>query len=154
MTSPLDNRIPPPIVSVLIGLGMWAASFVVPAVPLPAIARFAMLAVVMLIGGLYGGRAIAGFARAKTTINPVNIAAASTLVTSGIYALSRNPMYVGLAALLVSLALLLSNAWLQLGPLCFILFTTRFQIIPEERVLQDKFGSEYMAYRNRVRRWL
>ena len=52
------------------------------------------------------------------------------------------------------LALLLSNAWLLLGPLLFVLYITRFQIIPEERVMQAKFGSAYDAYRTRVRRWL
>ncbi|MDP9086430.1 MAG: isoprenylcysteine carboxylmethyltransferase family protein [Pseudomonadota bacterium] len=154
MSGPLDNRIPPPVMTVITGIAMGAASFVVPATIMPPILRFGALGVVMLVGGIFGARAFAAFAKAKTTINPVDIDAASSLVTTGIYAVSRNPMYVGLATLLVSLALALSNAWLLLGPLFFIVFTTRFQIIPEERAMLAKFGADYAAYRRRVRRWL
>lgn len=154
MTSFLDNRIPPPVVTALIAVGMVAASTVTPAVDIPPVVRFSAMGVVLLVGGVYGARAFAAFARAKTTVNPVNIAAASSLVVSGVYSASRNPMYVGLAALLVALALALSNAWLLLGPAFFVIFTTRFQIIPEERVMLAKFGEPYAAYRRRVRRWL
>lgn len=151
--TPLDNRIPPPIVTVVIGLVMAAASLVAPATNLPGIVRYGALGAVMLVGGVFGTRAFAAFAKAKTTINPVDINAASTLVTTGIYGISRNPMYVGLAALLVALALALSNLWLLFGPLLFVAFVTRFQILPEERVMQSKFA-DYAAYRRRVRRWL
>ena len=154
MTSPLDNRIPPPIVTLATGLVMGAASAFVPATTMPPLIRFGALGLVMLVGGIFGARAFAAFAKAKTTINPVDIEAASSLVTTGIYAVSRNPMYVGLASLLVALALALSNAWLLLGPAFFVAFTTRFQILPEERVMQAKFGDAYAAYRARVRRWL
>jgi protein-S-isoprenylcysteine O-methyltransferase Ste14 len=151
--TPLDNRIPPPVVTLLTGLVMGAASLVAPATHLPGIVRYGALGAVMLVGGVFGTRAFIAFAKAKTTINPVDINAASTLVTTGIYGISRNPMYVGLAALLVALALALSNLWLLLGPLFFVAFTTRFQILPEERVMQSKFA-DYAAYRRRVRRWL
>ena len=154
MPTPLDNRIPPPVVTLLTGAAMGAASFIVPATTMPAILRFGALGVVMLVGGIFGTRAFSAFAKAKTTINPVNIDAASSLVTTGIYAVSRNPMYVGLTALLVALALALSNAWLLLGPLFFIAFITHFQIVPEERVMLAKFGADYSAYRSRVRRWI
>ena len=154
MAGPLDNRIPPPVMTVIIGIAMGAASRIVPPLQLPAGVRFGAVAVVMLMGGYFGGRAIFAFVKARTTINPVNIAAASSLVTSGVYGISRNPMYVGLAALLLALALLLSSGWLLLGPLIFIVFTTQFQIIPEERTLRAKFGAEYDVYCRRVRRWL
>ncbi len=152
--TPLDNRIPPPIVTVVTGVAMAAVAFVAPATPLPALVRYGALGVVMLVGGVFGGRAFAAFAKAKTTINPVAIDKASSLVTTGIYGLSRNPMYVGLAALLVALALAEGNLWLLLGPLFFVAFTTRFQIVPEEQAMLAKFGGAYAAYRRRVRRWL
>ena len=152
--TPLDNRIPPPVVTALTGLAMGAASYIVPASPLPAVVRFGALGVVLLVGGVFGARAFAAFAKAKTTINPVNISAASSLVTTGIYGVSRNPMYVGLTALLVALALALANLWLLFGPLLFVGFITRFQIIPEERAMLANFGADYAAYRRRVRRWL
>lgn len=154
LLSQLDNRIPPPVVTVLTGLAMGAASLVTPMLELPTVIRFSALGAVLLVGGVFGATAFIAFAKANTTINPVNIDQASALVTTGVYGISRNPMYVGLAALLVALALGLSNAWLLLGPLFFIAFITRFQIIPEERAMLALFGAEYAAYRRRVRRWL
>jgi protein-S-isoprenylcysteine O-methyltransferase Ste14 len=94
------------------------------------------------------------FRRAKTTINPVNIGAASSIVTSGVYRYTRNPMYVGLALMLVSWAVHIAVPFTLVGPVVFMLFITRFQIIPEERVLTSKFGGEYRKYQERVRRWL
>lgn len=154
MTTSLDNRIPPPVVTLATGLCMGAASFVTPHTPMPDIARYSALAVVMVVGVVFGASAFAAFGRAKTTINPVDIDAATSLVTTGIYGVSRNPMYVGLASLLVALALALSNVWLLLGPAFFVLFTTQFQIIPEERAMLAKFGQSYADYRRHVRRWL
>jgi protein-S-isoprenylcysteine O-methyltransferase Ste14 len=63
-------------------------------------------------------------------------------------------MYVGLTALLLGWTVWLSSPWLILGPVAFMLFLTRFQIIPEERVMSSKFGRAYNQYRQRVRRWL
>lgn len=152
--TPLDNRIPPPVVTVITGVAMAAAALIAPATPMPALVRYATFGVVMLVGGVFGGRAFTAFAKAETTINPVAIDTASSLVSTGIYGVSRNPMYVGLAALLVALALAEGNLWLLLGPLFFVVFTTRFQIVPEERAMLAKFGDDYAAYRRRVRRWL
>ena len=76
------------------------------------------------------------------------------LVIKGLYKYSRNPMYVGLTALLVGWAIWLSAPWVFLGPIALMLYLTRFQIIPEERVMSAKFGRDYDDYRKRVRRWL
>ena len=154
MVTVLENRIPPPIVMVVTGLAMWALSWVTSMVHIPAGIRYGVVGVLLVFGVSVAGLAVSSFRRAGTTINPVKIDNASSLVTTGIYAFTRNPMYVGLATLLVTLAVLLSNAWLLLGPLFFVLYITRFQIIPEERVMQAKFGSAYDAYKARVRRWL
>jgi len=78
----------------------------------------------------------------------------SHFVSEGIYKLSRNPMYVGLACCLVSWAIWLSYLLPWLGVVLFIAYMTRFQIIPEERVLRQKFGDEYQNYCLKVRRWL
>ena len=80
--------------------------------------------------------------------------AASALVRSGIYRTTRNPMYVGLLLILVAWAVLLSSVWTLLGPLVFVLYITRFQIIPEESALSALFGADYAAYQSSVRRWL
>lgn len=152
--TPLDNRIPPPVMTVLTGLAMAAAGTVIPAAPLPLALQLGGFAAAFVLAGRFGQPAIAAFLAAKTTINPVTIDQASTLVTSGIYARSRNPMYVALTALLASLAFALGNGWLFAGPLAFALYTGRFQILPEERAMAARFGADYLAYKARVRRWL
>jgi protein-S-isoprenylcysteine O-methyltransferase Ste14 len=154
MVTAIENRIPPPIVMIVTGLAMWGFSRVAPAIPIPGGIRYGLVGVLLVLGVSVDGLALFSFRRAATTINPLAIDNASSLVTTGIYAFTRNPMYVGLTTLLVALAVLLSNAWLLLGPLFFVLYTTRFQIVPEERVMHAKFGSAYDAYKARVRRWL
>jgi len=98
--------------------------------------------------------AFAGLRLARTTFNPLDPARASALVTVGIYRVSRNPMYLSLLLLLVAYAVRL-GAWVEwLGPAFFAAYVTRFQIIPEERILTEKFGEAYLAYQRRTRRWL
>ena len=78
----------------------------------------------------------------------------SSLVISGIYKYTRNPMYLGFVLVLLGWAAFLSNlAALALLP-AFVLYINRFQIIPEEHVLTSLFPDAYPAYRARVRRWI
>ena len=78
----------------------------------------------------------------------------SALVCTGIYKYSRNPMYLGMALLLLAWAIYLASVWALLGVMAYVLYITRFQIIPEERVMEKLFGQEYLAYKAKVRRWL
>lgn len=149
----LENRVPPPIVFALVAAAMWTISLRIPSSDVFGALRWLLVATFLLCA-LIGPVAIAGFLRAKTTIDPVRIDRASTLVTTGAFGLTRNPMYLSMACLLIALALVLSVPWLLLGPLLFVVFITRFQIIPEERVMAAKFGEAYAAYRTRVRRWI
>ncbi len=80
--------------------------------------------------------------------------AASSLVSTGIYRLSRNPMYVGLVFLLLALLVYLASALSIIGVLVFVLYINAFQIKPEERALMRKFGADFAEYKSRVRRWL
>jgi protein-S-isoprenylcysteine O-methyltransferase Ste14 len=79
---------------------------------------------------------------------------ASSLVVSGVYRITRNPMYVGLLLLLVAWCVFLSAPWAIAGPVAFFLYIGKFQIAPEEQVMSQKFGTDYLAYKARVRRWL
>jgi protein-S-isoprenylcysteine O-methyltransferase Ste14 len=97
---------------------------------------------------------VASFKRAKTTINPMKPESSSSLVISGIYKLSRNPMYLGFLLVLVGWAVLLSNALAFVFVPAFIFYMNRFQIDPEEKALAGKFGQEFLDYKSRVRRWL
>jgi len=125
-----------------------------PLLQLPTVPRVsAALAIALAGGGLDLAGAIS-FRAVRTTINPMKPAASSSLVTSGIYRVTRNPMYLGLLLILVAWATFLSSAWALLGPAAFVLYMNRFQIAPEERMLSALFGAEYTAYQSGVRRWL
>ena len=131
---------------------MLGFAWLVPALtfPVPSGIAYALAAVGVLLDGI----ALFHFLRRRTTINPLKPASASALVTGGIYRLTRNPMYLGLATLLTAWAIYLGNLAALAGVPLFILYMNRFQIAPEERALEARFGADYIAYRTRVRRWL
>ncbi len=150
----LELRIPPPIVGLVIGAGMWALAHVLPAAELPAIARLSLVAVIAMIGAGIALGGVVSFRRAKTTVNPLKPETSASLVTTGVYSFTRNPMYLGMALVLVAWAVFLSFIGSLVGPILFVLYITRFQILPEERVLDKLFGASFAAYKQRVRRWL
>lgn len=150
----LEHKVPPPIVGALVGVAMWAVAHFLPVPTIPPYLRLAIALVVAGIGIAFmvlGGRA---FRRAKTTSNPIRPEAASSLVITGVYRHTRNPMYVGATGVLVGWAFYLGSLAAFAGPVAFVLFITRFQIIPEEQVLRAKFGPEFAEYQRRVPRWL
>lgn len=100
------------------------------------------------------GSAAARFHRAGTTVDPFAPERATVLVTTGANSVTRNPMYVGLTALLVSQAIR-RRSWLALVPVvAFVLVIDRRQIASEEAALRSTFGAAYEAYCERVPRWL
>jgi protein-S-isoprenylcysteine O-methyltransferase Ste14 len=109
-------------------------------------------AIVGVLGLAMTASGVAGVVRNRTTIVPHRPVA--TLVTTGGYRLSRNPMYTGLAIVYVGGALLAGSWW----PLVFlppIIALVRVLVIrPEERYLAERFGEAYARYRADVRRWL
>ena len=150
----LETRIPPPIVAALICAAMWWLSPVSPMLHVPASLRVVLALAIALVGGMVAMGAGIRFRRANTTVNPLKPQAASSLVKTGIYRYTRNPMYLGLLFLVVAWAVLLSSPFALLGPVAFVSYMGRFQIVPEERALSALFGAEYAAYQSRVRRWL
>lgn len=97
---------------------------------------------------------VATFLRAKTTVNPIKPDTANTLVATGLFRYSRNPMYLGLLLVLLSFAAFLGDIVALIPALMFVVFITEFQIKPEERALREKFGTQYDEYSKRVRRWI
>lgn len=150
----LELKIPPPAVAVLLAGAMWGISLVAPLLEVPAFIRVVAAVTIALAGGGFSLAGVISFRRARTTVNPMKPETTSSLVCSGIYRVTRNPMYVGLLLVLVAWAVFLSSAWALLGPLTFVLYINRFQIAPEERVLSAMFGTGYSAYKSRVHRWL
>ena len=102
-----------------------------------------------LIGG-----SIQRFRERGTTVEPFRPDQASALVTSGPNAVTRNPMYVGMAGLLTAHALARGGILPALPVAAFVAVIDRVQIRPEEAALTAKFGEEYAAYCDRVPRWL
>ena len=133
---------------------MWGISSVTPPLEVPGPIRVGVAALFILSGACIGIAGVVAFRREKTTINPIKPQTTSALITSGIYRLSRNPMYVGMLFALVAWAVFLSSAWAMIGPAAFFLYINRFQIEPEERVLAGLFGATYSDYKSTVRRWL
>lgn len=150
----LETLIPPPIVAVTLALCMWlAASASTRELASPAL-RLALALALVLAGAAIAVTGSRAFKQAKTTANPLKPQNASTLVTGGIYRFTRNPMYLGVTLVLIGVSFWLWWWPAILGPIVFVGYITRFQIQPEERVLGAKFGAEYKAYCERVRRWV
>lgn len=153
----LELAIPPPVVMLVIGLVMWLLAFLFPQLGLPMIGGKITSALIALIALLGAGISMAGvitFKRAQTTVDPRKPAKASVLVTSGIYRISRNPMYLGILMVLVAWALFLGSALALICAFLFVPYITRYQIRPEERILQGRFGDAFTSYTKRVRRWI
>lgn len=150
----LKLKVPPPVVALVIAALMWIASRAVQPITASTSVRVTLALVVGGTGLVLGIAAMRTFSQAGTTVNPMKPQATTVLVTHGVYRFSRNPMYVSLLLYLVGFALFLANWASPVGLVLFIIYMNRFQIAPEERVLEKRFGEEFDAYRRRVRRWL
>lgn len=153
-TSFLDHRVPPPVLMVAVALLMWLTAKSIPGQAWPGIARFAAAAAFAASGIAFNVAGFRAIRHAGSTIDPTRPTAASTLVIGGPFQLSRNPMYVGFTLMLLAWAAWLQSPWVFAGPLIYVLYLTRWQIVPEERALRAKFGAAYSEYEARVRRWL
>ncbi|WP_373099069.1 MULTISPECIES: methyltransferase family protein [Pasteurellaceae] len=112
---------------------------------------------VFIILLLAAGIAVAGlgqFYHRGTTVSPISLEKSSVLVTNGVYALSRNPMYLSLLLILIAWFLWLGALSAVIGLPLFVLLMNYLQIKPEENMLNNLFGEAYRAYCRKVRRWL
>ncbi|HQZ81926.1 MAG TPA: isoprenylcysteine carboxylmethyltransferase family protein [Pyrinomonadaceae bacterium] len=150
----LELKIPPLLIVLGFGLAMYGASwslpvtnFEMPGRPYVSLA-FAILGVATVASG------VIAFRSKKTTVDPRFPDKASSVVTIGIYRITRNPMYLGMLFLLTAWALFLANFIVIILLAGFVVYMTLFQIKPEERILRSKFGAEYEEFLSRVRRWI
>ncbi|CAG1008807.1 protein-S-isoprenylcysteine O-methyltransferase [Burkholderiales bacterium] len=150
----LELRVPPPVVALLVALAMWGASRESAAPAAPDLVRVPLAIALAVVGAAFDVSGFLAFRRARTTINPMKPRSASSLVESGVYRVTRNPMYVGLLFMLCGWTVFLWSWWALPGPLAFAAYIGRFQIAPEEKALAALFGARYLAYKARVRRWL
>lgn len=147
-------RVPPPVVTATCGLLMWLVARHVPLAHFAFDAQQVMALAFVTAGGLLMSIAAWQFQRARTTINPMKPGNASTLVTNGVFAVSRNPIYVADLLFLIAVGLWFGSALSFLWLPVFVVYMNRFQIVPEEEALARLFGGDYLVYRARVRRWI
>jgi protein-S-isoprenylcysteine O-methyltransferase Ste14 len=150
----MQPRIPPPLLLLLAASLMWSLHRWWPIAALLAAPWNGIGALPLATGLVIATAAVTKFRQSGTTLNPMDPGKASHLVTDGIFRLSRNPMYLGLALLLIGWALWLGTASPWLVPPVFVLFIYLAQILPEERALESLFGADYLEYRRTVARWL
>ena len=150
----LELKIPPLVLVLVLALTMWFAALQLPSLSFTLPWGHGLAVTISGVGIFFLLAGIYAFQKAKTTLNPTTPDATSSIVTSGVYRLSRNPMYVGFLLVLAGWAIFLSHPLPFLLLPVFVAYMNRFQISPEERVLSAKFGEEYDTYKQSVRRWL
>jgi len=154
MTEKLKLKIPPPVIALLSGLIIWGVSETIPAYMINGELRQTVALTILGMAGAIDAWALISFRRVKTTIDPRYPHKTSSIVSHGIYAYTRNPMYLGLTLILTALTIYLGSILGFIVVTGFILYINRFQIKAEEEALEKQFGEAYLAYKNRVRRWI
>lgn len=146
--------IPPPIVALVCAGLLWTVSrhFTSLNIQIPWQNELAIF--IAVIGIAIDIAAMRLFIRFKTTISPLSPAKTSDLVTTGIYRISRNPMYLGMALLICAFGTWLGTLATPVVLILFCLYLNRFQIFPEEAALHEIFGDAYKEYCERTRRWI
>ena len=148
----MNNKIPPPIVTFICGLVIYFSK--------TFFNKFfsynnnTISLFLLILGFAVFTLAVKAFNRQKTTVNPLEPRQASSLVSSGIFKYSRNPMYLGMLIILLALSFKFNLVGGIVISLFFYLFITKFQILPEEEAMNELFGDEFTEYSNRTRRWI
>ena len=150
----LELKLLPPVVTLLAAGGMALTAQYLPTLKFVVPEKTALCALLFLSGLLCELSGFLAFWKVRTSINPLRPAQASWMVRHGIYRFTRNPMYLGQLLQLLAWAFWLENLATFAFLPAFVAWMTRFQIIPEERILGIKFGNDYADYLNRVRRWI
>ena len=147
-----ERVVPPPLIylaGLLIGLALdtaWPTSF------LPAPEQYVAGAVVIALGLALFAAAVAAFIRARTS--PVHERPTTSIITTGVFRLSRNPIYIAMTLVLIGVGLAIDSAWIIAMAAPALVIIDRFVVLKEEALMAHKFGEDYERYRQSVRRWL
>jgi len=147
-------KIPPPLQALIFAVLFWSADYLLPLGGYEFPGRSVIAGMTAGLGFVIAASGVMAFRKAGTTTNPLNPAEASSLVRSGIYRISRNPMYLGLLFALLAWAVWLGNIFNVGGLALFVWYITTFQIKPEEEALRKLFGADYDAYCQETPRWI
>lgn len=150
----LELKIIPPVQLIISAVLMVSLASYLPQYQFELAIRLPLVMLIILAASVIGILALYDFHKHQTTFHPHTPEKTSKVVNTGVFAYSRNPMYLSLALILTALAVYLQNYPSFTIILLFIWYITRFQIIPEERMLNKLFPSNYQAYCQKVRRWL
>ena len=146
-------KIPPAFVFLFFAAAMYLLATFLPVGYFDFFGRYLLIKVLLSMAILLGVISLLQFFRSKTSIDPMNPSKAGKLVTKGLYNYSRNPMYLTLLIILLAWGLWLGNAFNTVIAAAFVAYMNKFQIVPEEEILQRKFGKVYEKYKIKVRRW-
>ena len=148
----MNNKIPPPIITLICGLSIYFSR------PLFSEKIYIYSNIISILFFFFGSAflvfALSSFKKQKTTISPLQPEKASALVISNVYKYSRNPMYLGMLFILISLAISYNIIGGIIAISIFIFFITKFQIKPEEVQMEKLFGEKYAQYKKRTRMWI
>lgn len=150
----LELKVPPLVVVAIVALLMWIVARATPALIVLYPGRRLICALLLVLGVGTIAAGVIAFSKASTTVDPRSPQNVSSVVTSGIYRFTRNPMYLGMLLILLAWMFLIANLAAAIFPALFVAYIGRFQIVPEERILSEKFGAPYQMYCSSVRRWL
>ena len=150
----LELKIIPPVQLFISAILMVSLAAYFPQYQFKLSISLAIIMLLVFVAGIIGILALYDFRKHKTTFHPHTPEKTSTVVNTGVFSYSRNPMYIALVLLLIALGIYLQNYCSFIIIPLFIYYITRFQIIPEERMLDKLFPNEYKAYCQKVRRWL
>ena len=148
----MNNKIPPPIVTLVFGLAIYFSKPLFPDFSNVILNVLSLL--LIIVGPLTLISAARSFKVQETTINPINIDKATSLVVSGVFKYSRNPMYLGMVLILLAVSFKFNLIGGIVLTMLFAGYITKFQIIPEEIVMDKLFGDEFEKYKNKTRRWI
>ena len=151
--SPAINKyIHPPIVAMFyIIVGILLGRFISIPLAIPSVIKNIGLALIF-IGFLCGVGAFLEFRKAKTTVNPHG--SVSSIISSGIYRFTRNPIYLGFLLMVIGFPLAYGSWWGIIVAPFFVISMNRLVIEKEEAYLEKKFKEQYTSYKSRVRRWI
>ena len=148
----MKTKIPPPIIALICIAINYLSTYLINPVYFPNIEIIGGL--ILLFGVITAMLAILLLKKNKTTVNPLRPEETTSLVTTGIYSITRNPMYLGLL-FVISSTILFFGSWFGIITLLFFIwYINKYQIISEEEAMQKLFGDKYYDYKQRVRRWI
>ena len=148
----METKIPPPIVTLVFGLSIYFSRGIFQLVEIKYSFYFGIL--LLVLGFVILISAVRLFKKDKTTVNPLSPEQATKLVTDGIFKYSRNPMYLGMALVLGSIAIFFNLIGGIILVALFCAYITKFQILPEERAMRDLFSDDFDKYTKVTRRWI